>query len=44
MPHHDIYYCQIMEVADIEKYYKLLDKAGLKDNTEVLSWKHRNKL
>lgn len=27
---------QIQEVADIEKYYQLLEKAGLEDSTEAL--------
>ncbi|KAK1803953.1 hypothetical protein P4O66_003890 [Electrophorus voltai] len=33
---HGIYYRQIVEVADMEKSYRWLEKAGLKDGTEAL--------
>ncbi len=31
-----MYHRQIEEVADIEKFYQWLEKAGLKDSTEAL--------
>ncbi|KAL4005205.1 hypothetical protein ACER0C_004918 [Sarotherodon galilaeus] len=33
---HGMYHRQIAEVADIQKSYQILDKAGLKDSTEAL--------
>uniref|UniRef100_A0A7N8XHF5 Reverse transcriptase domain-containing protein n=1 Tax=Mastacembelus armatus TaxID=205130 RepID=A0A7N8XHF5_9TELE len=35
-PLHGMYHRQIQEVADIEKSYRWLEKAGLKDSTEAL--------
>ena len=35
-PLHDMNHQQIEELADIEKSYKWLGKAGLKDSTEAL--------
>ncbi|TWW62315.1 hypothetical protein D4764_04G0009620 [Takifugu flavidus] len=36
MPLHGMYHRQIEEVADFEKTYQWLEKAGLKDSTEAL--------
>ena len=35
-PLHGMYHRQIEEVADMEKTYQWLEKAGLKDSTEAL--------